>query len=405
MWLAAAFLSFSLVALADVQAEGMKALEEQRWAEAAALFRKAVEKAPEDYAAHFHLALALSLLQQDGEAIAEYRKVLELKPGLYEAELNLGILLLRRREACQARPLLESAARSRPGETKALLWAGQAQVACGDGQKGEETFRAVLAKNPKSAEAELGLGRALAAQGRFDEAIQHYHSAVALDATLEESLLELAAQLEQARRLPDAAALYQRFPHHPAARERLGSLLIELNRAQEAIPLLEAAVAQSPTIANRYALANAYLAIKDSQRALPLLAAVVAAAPGEYRLRMAYARVLREQKKLEEAAAQFREAAQLEPQKSEPWSDLAGVLIVMGRDAEAVQALDRVRSLGGEAPGHHFLRALVLDRNRQYEAALASYERFLQLSEGKFPDEEFQARQRVRILKRELSRR
>ena len=36
--------------------------------------------------------------------------------------------------------------------------------------------------------------------------------------------------------------------------------------------------------------------------------------------------------------------------------------------------------------------------------ALASYQRFLELSQGKNPDQEFQARQRVRTLEKEIKR-
>ena len=49
------------------------------------------------------------------------------------------------------------------------------------------------------------------------------------------------------------------------------------------------------------------------------------------------------------------------------------------------------------------LRAIVFDKHKMYEPALQSYERFLASSEGKYPDEEFKARQRVRIIKKELS--
>jgi hypothetical protein len=41
---------------------------------------------------------------------------------------------------------------------------------------------------------------------------------------------------------------------------------------------------------------------------------------------------------------------------------------------------------------------------KQPEPALASYEKFLAVSGGKFPDEEFKARQRARILKKVLQR-
>jgi hypothetical protein len=40
-----------------------------------------------------------------------------------------------------------------------------------------------------------------------------------------------------------------------------------------------------------------------------------------------------------------------------------------------------------------------------YGPALESYEKFLAASEGKNPDEEFKARQRIRIIRKELARR
>src|SRR5437764_14600589 len=93
----------------DFTAEGMKALEERKYQEAADLFTKAVAADPGDYAANFHLALANSFLGKRAEAIPIYKKVLELKPGLYEAELNLGILLLGEKQAREAVPYLLAA--------------------------------------------------------------------------------------------------------------------------------------------------------------------------------------------------------------------------------------------------------------------------------------------------------
>ena len=50
---------------------------------------------PKDFAAHFQLALAYSLLGRDADAIPQYKTTLELHPGMYEAELNLGLSLMR----------------------------------------------------------------------------------------------------------------------------------------------------------------------------------------------------------------------------------------------------------------------------------------------------------------------
>ena len=93
------------------------------------------------------------------------------------------------------------------------------------------------------------------------------------------------------------------------------------------------------------------------------------------------------------------------PDRAETWSDLAGVLVLLEQYEQAMAALDKVKALNAEKPGHFYLRAIVFDKNKMYEPALQSYERFLASSEGKYPDEELKARQRVRVIKKELSKR
>jgi hypothetical protein len=70
----------------------------------------------------------------------------------------------------------------------------------------------------------------------------------------------------------------------------------------------------------------------------------------------------------------------------------------------ALGALDRLTALHAEKPGHVYLRAIVLDKVRDLKPALESYQLFLAVSNGQNPDEEFQARQRVRILEREIGK-
>src|SRR3981189_3096626 len=105
-----------LLLAVDYTSDGMKALEEARYKEAADLFAKAVAADPGDYAANFHLALSYSLLDKPAEAIPIYKKVLELKPGLYEAELNLGILLVGQKQAREAISFLQGASEKKPKE-------------------------------------------------------------------------------------------------------------------------------------------------------------------------------------------------------------------------------------------------------------------------------------------------
>ena len=72
--------------------------------------------------------------------------------------------------------------------------------------------------------------------------------------------------------------------------------------------------------------------------------------------------------------------------------------------AGSLAALDHVRALGKEVPGDFFYRAISLEKLKQPKPALEAYRQFLASDGGKMPDEEFQARQRIRILESELKR-
>ncbi len=369
MWISLVVL---LLAAEDFNAEGRKALEAANYVQAVEYFTKAVATDAGDYTAHFHLALALSFLEKYNEAIPEYKKVLELKPGLYQAQLNLGMLLLREKKATDAAGLLEAASAQKPTEFRPRFYAAEALLSAGDAAKAEPAYRAALALDPKSAASELGLGRSLVKLNRLPEAEEHFRKAAELDPGFKDGLLELAAEFEKAKQTDKAMALYDQFPNDRAAQERVAALLIQAKRFADAEPRLEKSVA---------------------------------AEPKNYDLRMIYGRVLRDQRKFQPAAQQFFAAAQIRPDSRETWNELAGVLIMLENYPQALAALDRSKALGEETPANYFFRAIVLDKLRQYKPALENYQHFLEISQGKFNDEEFKARQRIRVIQRELSKR
>jgi tetratricopeptide (TPR) repeat protein len=391
---------------ADYTAQGIKALESNQLDSAAQLFAKAIEADPADYAAHFHLTLAFSLQNKDAQAIPEYQKTLELKPKLYQAELNLGILLIRQKRAQEALAVLEDAEIQKPREFKPQFYYAEALLNTGGADKAEGHYRSAIELDPKSAAAELGLARAQANQNRLPEAAESFQKAAAIDPKFKDALLELAADYEKEHQPEAAITIYQQFPSNPAAQERLGELLIEAKRFADAIPRLEQAVAESPTSANRLALATAYRMNKEPQKQLAQLEKAVASEAGSYDLHMIYGRALRDERQLVPAAAQqFLAAAKIKPDSKEAWNELASVLIVHEDYVQGLAALDKVKALGQEVPGNYYLRAISLDHLKQLKPALESYQQFLAADGGKNPDEEFKARQRARILEKELSKR
>lgn len=386
-------------------AAGEKALDEGRYDAAAQLFTQAVAAAPRDVSAHFNLALAYNLLGRDAEAIPEYKKVIELNPQIYEAYVNLGQTLIRSREAAAAIEPLQKAVALKPGEFKAHFYLGEALFEMQRFDDAVPAYTEAIKLDASSAPATLGLGRSLVKANRAAEAEPHYRRSVVIDGEYRTFLLELAEQYEAAGDATRAIALYREFPENAGAQERIAMLALKAGDNDAAVAALEAAVAKSPTAANRIALADAYVRQKQLAKAEPLLKEAVAAEPNDFGLRLFYARLLRDQRKAAEAAREFLAATKLKPDAAEAWRELAGELILAEQYTAAIDALDRVRQLGAENVGVYFFRATSHDRLGQRKEALEYYTKFLEASAGGNPDQEFQARQRIRVLELELGRR
>lgn len=401
MW----FLLLALLAQsANLVDDGGKALDAKQYDRAIQLFTQAAAADPRDYTAQFQLALTYSLLGRDADAIPHYQAALALKPGLYQAELNLGLSLVRTNDPAAAIPHFRAAAEQKPKEFTPALHLAQSLYATHRYPEAEAAFRAAIALDARSAAAESGLAMSLARQNRADDAAPHFQQAFVLDRSYRAGFVELARLYEASGRTAEAITFYRMFPDNPVALERLGVLLTAAGQLPEAIQALEAVHEKMPTDARRLDLIQAYVKNKQPEKALPLLDAAVAAAPADFDLRMFRGRLLRDERKFSDAAADFEAATRIEPASVTAWSELASVLVVSEQYPQALVAFDRLRALGDHNAGNYFFRALTHDHLRQLPEAVEYYKKFLASSQGKFPDQEFQARQRVRILEKEIEK-
>lgn len=359
-----------LQAPAAPPADALRLIEEGRAPEAVPLLEAAAQKHPDSAAIHFHLGFALSEARQDQRAIAAFRRVLEIDPALRPARLNLAHLLVRAGQPAEAIPLLEACLKEQPDDAKAAFLLGRALSATGQWLAAAEAFETAARKQPDDLDTALALAQAW----------------------------------ERAGEKTKAAAVYARFPDEPAALERLGVLELEAGNLDNSIRCLEAVRSKSPTPAVLYALATAYLRRKQPGQSAALAASLVEQEPQNAELRLFYGRILRDQKKYAEAAPQFQHAARLAPGSGEAWNELAAVLMLLKQYEPALAALDRARELNGPSPAYDYFRATMLDAMNQPKAALDSYRRFLASSNGAHPDEEFKARQRVKILEKAVRR-
>jgi tetratricopeptide (TPR) repeat protein len=402
MWV---LLAVILAQSVDYSAEGMKALDAQKYDTAVELFTKAVAEDPKDYGARFNLGLAYSFLGKFAESIPQYKAVLDLKPGLYEAELNLGISLLRSKDAAGAAVQLKAAVEQKPKEFRAVYYLAEALRDAGTLSEAETAYTTAVSLKPDSADAEWALAQTLMGEKKLADAEPHFRKAAALNPKYRSYLLEFASLLEVDHQTEKAIALYREFPDDPAAREHMGALLLASGDPAAAVASLEAAVAKSPTAPNRVALAQAYLMTKQDDKALAITSQLVAAEPQAYDVRIFAGKLLLNLHKIGPAANQFAAATKIKPDSVEAWRELSAALVINQNYAEGIAALDRLRALGVETSGQLFFRALSYDHLHQLKDALAAYNKFLEASQGKSPDEEFKARQRVRIIQHELDKR
>lgn len=386
--------------LLQAQEDGVKALEAGKYEDAVRILSKQVTADPEDLAAHFHLGLAYSFLNQDAKAEAEFERVLALQPGLFEAQLNLGQIQLRQNKFNEAQKVLLEAVGKKPDHARAHYLLAEAHAALKD-TRANEHYKRALDLDPKLSGARFSLGLLYLDRGELGLAQPLLEQAASEDPVYRPGLLRLAQALEAKGEIEKALTIYERSGD-VGARERAANLRLKAGKTEDAVAALEKVVAESPTAANRFALAIGYLRSKQLDKAELQLGEALKLEPQNSELRAAYARTLRDQRKFDPALVEFRRLVLADASKAEYWSEIAGLLVIQQRFAEAIAALEKVQQLGAEKPGHVYLKALSLDRLDQNKAALAAYQEFLAASKGVNPDEEFKARQRIKVLEKEI---
>lgn len=392
---------------AILAAQGMKAFEAQDYPTAIARFGQAISQNPDDVSSRFYLALSLSITGKDAASLPHYEKLVEAQPEIYELRLNYAQALANTKRFEEAATQLAKAEQLKPGQPKTvelMVATGQAELAVGDESGAALRFEAVLALQPKHPEALLGMGKAALQSGDKTAAESWFRKAADVNPSSHRELLPLAEMYERQGKFEKAVALYSEFPEDAAAQARVGELLLEQGKAKEAIASLEASVKDKPSFENRQMLAVAYLRAGEAEKAAGVMQAAVEAEPQNAEAHSLYGRILRDSRQFGPAAQQFGEAIKLNPKDTMAWSEFAGVAVLAEQYQAAFDALAQLEKLGGFKPGHHYLRAIVLDKLRNDEQAIAEYELFLAASDGHNKEEEFKARQRLRALKNRKKR-
>ena len=406
-WVAAVLLALLSAAPPSELTDARAALDAKDYPRATELLERIVAAKPDDFESRFDLAFAYTQLEQDEKAINHYRKVVEQKADLIPAQANLAMLLMRRQRPADAAPHLKAVLEARPDDAGFQHMLARALF---DAERFEDAipaFERALELDPASADAHLALGQSLARVERFDEAARAYREAAGLNPAFAQMTLDLAELQESKGRVGKALELYREYldshSEEIAVRERVGFLLINLKRYPEAIEVLDAAVREKPSAANRAALAQAHSMNDQPDKALPLLREAVSTEPANTDLRIRYANLLLHSQDFIQAAQNYLEAVNNNPDLLDGWNGLAFSLFRVENYQGALKALAESARRGPHKPANVYLRALAQDKLQMYAEALASYQSFVSLDSG-MEDEEWKAGERIKLIKQILGK-
>lgn len=395
--------------VAALMHDAEQALDRKDYATAVDRLKVTVQAAPGTVPAWFDLGYAYTGLHQNDEANAAYEKALQLDPELFEARLNLGILLLDMKDAPAALPHLEKAAALKTSDPRAHLYLGRALASGGETAKAQSEFRQALQLDPKLAPAASGLGQTALDQNQYAEAASAFQQALALDPGLAEAELGLAYASEGLAQQPEAEKHFAQYlrlhPDDAEARFRLASLYLQENKLDPAIAeleRLEQAHAAIPGL--EAALGEAYALKSDFANSEQHYRQAVALTPNQSDLHRAFGEILLKEGKPAGAESEFRRSLQIDSRNDDAVKGLASSLYLLKRYSEAAPLVERLIKSPAAAPGLFFILATCYDHLQDHERALDTYRHFLDLSHGSSPDQEWQARQRVKLLLREVKK-
>ncbi len=378
-------------------------IQKQDYAAAEPLLRKAVESDPKNYVAWFDLGFVENGLGKIDESIAAYRKSVAAKPDVFESNLNLGLQLAKTGQP-ESEKFLRAATELKPtshvDEGRARAWLSLAHVLePSQPEQALAAYRQAAALQPKDPEPHLAAGRLFEQANKFADAEQEYKQALALDPA-SDALTALANLYMQGRRFPEAEECLRKLvaahPEQGAAHVQLGRVLAAEGKSDEGIAELQAgAKLAAGDVSVQRDLADLYVITGKNDLAESAYHALVAARPQDPELHRSLGQALLRQKKFVDAQQEFIAAIKLKPDLCEAYGDLAFAANENKDYPLTIKALDVRAKCLPEIPITYFLRASAFDHLRNYKQAAANYHLFLNTANGKYPDQEWQAKHRL----------
>jgi predicted Zn-dependent protease len=388
-------------------ADAEAAIVKSDWKAAEAKLTPWLVAHPADARALFDAGYVADAQNRLDDAAGLYRRAVEANPQSFEAHVELGLLLARQHKASDARTDLAAATQLDPGvagaDAKARAWRALAQIdRADDPAEASEDLLQALKLSPETP-ADTLLAASLADQaGQLDAAEAAYRRILAKDPNSGQANAGLAHILIARKQFPEAETLLrtalEKSPDDPVLSAQLAAVLAAQDKA-EALPLLQKLHAALPgNAAITRMLAEVEAEAGDAAGSDKLYAALLAASPEDADLLVDHGQNLLRLLKYPEAFAAFDKATRLDSANADGWSGLAVAASRTQQPSITLHALTMRSRYLPETSSTFFLWATAYDSLHDKASAAAYYHHFLDASKGKFPDQEWQAHQRLLLL-------
>jgi len=412
--------SASAASAADSQSAGSQlaqaesAIAKSDWKGAESTLTPWISAHPTDARALFDAGYLADAQNHLPEAESLYRRASQADPKSFEARISLGLLLAREGKLDEARPELAAATTLDPGPAgpalKARAWRALAQIdrpgpsRDGDPAMASNDLLQALKLSPETEDDTLLAATLAEDTGQNDAAAVAYHRVLAEDPKSAAASSGLAHILIEQKQYPEAESILraglEKSPGDPALTAQLALVLANQNDPK-AVPLVQKLHQAHPADAGITRMLARLLSDSGQYVASDqLYNGLLASSPDDGDLLLAHGQNLVEEKRFAEAFTTFQKITDRDPANADGWSGLAFTASKTGHPSITLHALAMRSKFVPDSPSTYFLWATSYDTLHQKAEAAVYYHHFLESAAGKFPNQEWQARQRLQVLEK-----
>ena len=318
--------------------------------EAAAAWQAVSKQQPSNPEPYAHIGLLEARQEHYTEAIRFYRKAFALNPAMPSLRLNLGLSLFKAGDYKQAIAMFAPLSKAQPDDERLNVLMGMSYYGLAQYDSASPYLMRAAKGDPQNMTLLLTLAHSCLFSSQYPCVLDAFHQIVALNAESAEADMLVGEALDEMKDHEGATREFRAAekvnPKEPNVHFGLGYLLWTKGQYPEAAAEFQAEIDNNP----HHLQAMLYLADSNMQMnrpddARPLLEELVKLSPGNSMAHRDLGIVYADQDHKQEALAEFQTAIKLAPNDVNAHWRLGRLYRSMGMTAEAKVELDKANSL------------------------------------------------------------